>query len=540
MLKNRRFALFVCTLSPLLVWPLSSHSLAHPWEVAAWFGVFAILAASTPARFLRLAALLQLFILPITLGWAGTVAVTGYGPSNAAFEAATSGAIHELWVAAQLAFGHRSFLVSAAVTTLMLIWALWATWGQPTPQAPGSQLPDGLFLLFLMPLIAVNMDGMGYPRIAQIAGQEARLSVAWLSHIGLAKSWVKESADKAGRLNGTNQAIRSAQSAERKFSMQPGLAVFIVGESLRADALMQIGRGPWSNALQARLVSGLGLRLRDACAGANSTFGSVPFLLTATEPGDATASNKSPTILASLKAAGAKTAYISNHEHWVAPETGHDLAQRTSSMEMVAYDDAVIEVLGDFVARSGNGPKAALLHIYGQHFLYDKRYPPASFPALSKNLSAAALEESHYARAAEYGVKVLLSAAAILDRQETPAFLVFTSDHGENLSSDGTGKKYHALPVSGKNDSTVPALVLWNQAFANTGRAKLLAPLAGSGSSGGSGGSGDLIAHRDVALAWLALAGMPGQLQATPSPRTWGAANEGAPPAAIACTTLKP
>ncbi len=534
--KNGRLAVFVCSLMPMLVWPLSGHKLAHPWQVLAWFMLFALLAASISARLLRLSALLQLLLLPVTLGWIGTVAATGYGPSNAAFEAATSGAIGELMTAAQLALTQTAFVICAVLTLASLAWALsatWAHWDAWRQQRPKNTLGDILFLCCLAPLASANMDVLGYPGAAQLAGQEARLSVTWLSHLGMAKALMKQAIDQAGRgpTAHRGETIRSAHNAAKLFDMQPGLAVFVVGESLRADALVQVGRGPWSQALNERLTRGLGARLRDACSGASATFDSVPRLLTAVEPGDVAGAAAQPTILASAKAAGAKTAYVINHESWVVPETGHDVMQRTSSMETVAYDDAVIEALGDFAARSGKGPKAALLHIYGQHFFYDKRYPANAFAALPDNLSADVRQERHYARAAEYGLKVLLDAAAILDAQAEPAFLVFTSDHGENLPSDHTGKKYHALPVSGKNDTTVPVLVLWNRAFADSGKSAMLAPLQGSGG---------LIAHRDVARAWLALAGMPGALQATPEPRTWGAASAGFPVGAIACTTLKP
>jgi glucan phosphoethanolaminetransferase (alkaline phosphatase superfamily) len=229
--------------------------------------------------------------------------------------------------------------------------------------------------------------------------------------------------------------------------------------------------------------------------------------------------------------AGAKTAYINNQGSWIVPETGHDVMQTTTTMGHQSYDDAVIKALGDFVEYTGYGPKAALLHIYGQHFFYDQRYPPTAFAPIPENLNADEREERQYAQAAEYGLKVLLDAANILDQQKQPSFLIFTSDHGENLVSDRTGKKYHALPISGKNDTTVPAIALWNRAFAESGRARLLNTLIeGHG----------LIAHRDVALAWLSLAGAPGNVIANPEPKTWGALVAGAGASAIACSALAP
>jgi glucan phosphoethanolaminetransferase (alkaline phosphatase superfamily) len=526
-LKNGRLALFVCTLTPMLAWPLSRQTLAHPWQALGWGLLCAMLAAATPARYLRAASCLQALILPLTLGWIGSIAVTGYAPSNAAFEAATSGVIHEVLAAAQLALRQSAFQLGAILIVSTLAWAIWANWRQSTT----SRQFEWLFLICLLPLAGANMDALGYPSLAQVAGPEARFSVPWLFDMGLAKGLLKQTIDETVRGPGKGEHIRAASDADKTFTMHDGLAVFIVGESLRADALLQSGRGPWSQAMQERLAQGLGIRLRDACSGANSTFESVPRLLTAVDPGEVAAAASRPTILAKAKAAGAKTAYIINHGSWVVPESGHNLMQQTSTMENAAYDDTVIEAFGDFVARGGSGPKAALLHIYGQHFPYLQRYPAPAFPVIPQNLPSDTQEEQQYARAAEYGIKILLRAAHILDQQKEPAFLVFTSDHGENLVSDQTGKKYHALPISGKNDSTVPVLVLWNRAFAVSGKPQLLAPLVGTDG---------LIAHRDVALAWLALAGMSGPLRATGDPHTWGALHAGAPPASISCALLQP
>ena len=112
------------------------------------------------------------------------------------------------------------------------------------------------------------------------------------------------------------------------------------------------------------------------------------------------------------------------------------------------------------------------------------------------------LEELRYQRAAEYGAQVLARAARMLDGLPTPAYLVFTSDHGENLPSDHNGKRFHAGPVNSRPDTLVPALVLWNRAFAQSGRQHRLEALQGTA----------LITHHDLARAWLALLGAPGRL----------------------------
>jgi glucan phosphoethanolaminetransferase (alkaline phosphatase superfamily) len=526
--KLIRLALFVSALSPTLVWPLSGHTLAHPLHVFVWALSCSLLASFTPEKFTRLLLIVQIFALPVTIAWIGSVAVTGFGPSNAAFEAAQNGPLHELWSATQLASKHLSFLITSTLSIAALIWSCRLSWRKKT-NVPSKF--DLLFLITLIPFVCINLDALGYSQLAKFAGPEARLSIPWLYEMELAKSTITTAADRAGRISGANPDIRNAKDAPQRFIMQSGLAIFMLGDSLRADAMLVPGRGKWSEQLQKRLDLGLGVRLNDVCSGGSATSSSVPRLFTAVDPGDVEGAANNPSILALAKAAGAKTAYVSNHEMWLLPEAGHDLSQRTTTLEHQSFDETAVEVFADFVKKTSPGPKAAILHLYGQHFLYEERYPHNEFPPLPNNLSAESLAELHYARAAEYGNKALLDAAEILDSQSTPSFLIFTSDHAENLPSDKTGKKYHALPSSGKNDTTVPAIVLWNAAFKQAGKDQLLAPLTSSNG---------LIAHRDLANAWLILAGMPGQITATKNPTTWGALNPGESNRVLSCAELHP
>lgn len=300
--------------------------------------------------------------------------------------------------------------------------------------------------------------------------------------------------------------------------------MFIIGESLRNDAFIRPERGPYSQALQARLKQGLGVLLPEVCANSNATFLSVPRLVTAATTEDEDTVQHGATILALAKAAGATTIYISNHPDLVVKEKGHETIS-TSTMNISADDSVTVSVLQDFLKRHPNQAAAALIHLFGQHFPYQERYPKDLFKNPEASLNKEEKEELEYQYAAEYGNKVLLDFADLLDKQEMPAFIVFTPDHGENLFSDGTGKKYHAGSELGQHDTLVPALILWNHAFQKSGWLADIGPLLHEKG---------LIAHRDVANAWLTLNGMPHVLSITPDPMAWGATE------AIRCRTLPP
>lgn len=511
-----RVAIFVAGIAPMAIWPASGAPLAHPLEASLWATLYAMLFGFAPGRWVRTLAWLQLLALPLTLAWIGTVAVTGAGPSELLRGAAMAATRAEIVQSIRMAFGRPSFLLIATLSGITCFWAV---------RANRAHVPTGNILGFLFVAAMLILFG-AQSNIARLrwmsAGPESKLSVPWMSHVEAGGQMIDAAINLAtlGRLR-PEDIERKVGSAPRLFQANPGLAVFVLGESLRADALMVEGRGPWSRRLQERLAGGLGVRAADACAPSNATYHSVPRLLTAIDPVDAGRLDTVPTILALAHVAGAKTAWISNQEDWVVIEKGHDFMVKTSAgYASASLDEVAVSALSDFVQINPRGPRAAIMHLHGQHFDYVDRYPADFLGPMPAGLSADAQEEWHYRGAAEYGAKVLLDAAAILDREKEPAFLVFTSDHGENLVSDGTGRKYHAIPGSVKFDVMTPVLFLWNRAFAQSGRSALIAPLIVPK------GAPAMIAHRDVAKAWLLLAGMPGDFSKLSPAITW-ASNEG-------------
>ena len=522
-----RLALFAAALCPLAIWLISSGRLARPGETAAWALLCALLMASAPGRWMRPFAYAQLLLLPLTLAWVGAVASTGMGPSIASLESVTAGAYKEVRTALEVVLRAPGFALTAGATLLLSAVAARLAHRQRWEADGRSGL---LFLVLLLPASAAVLDAAGLHGFARLAGPEARVSVPWLSHLEMMKASLNQLVMPGAQARDA-QPVRSALGVAPAFRTEAGVAVLIIGESLRADALLKPGRGPGSAELQRRLDDGLGVRLPDACAGGNGTFIAVPKLLTAAPAEAPPSDTHRPSLLALARAGGAKTAYINNHEIWVMPETGHDLVQKISSTETNSYDEVATEAVENFIRREEGSPSLAIvLHLYGQHFFYEDRYPSELFEPEPAPASPTELEELRYQRAAEYGAQVLARAARMLDGLPTPAYLVFTSDHGENLPSDHNGKRFHAGPVNSRTDTLVPALVLWNRAFAQSGRQHRLEALQGTA----------LITHHDLARAWLALLGAPGRLTPAADPMTWGAVTAGMAAGPLRCGDLPP
>ena len=496
-----RFFLFFSALFPSTIWLLSRSRLSNPLEDFLWTIVCASAVAFSPGRIGPLfSAWLQLFLTPLTFLWVGSVAITGSGPSGLLIDAALTAGKGEISTSIEAALSQQSVIFVATLTMIGVFIALRV--------AKNSQISTNNFtsLIFIFSLMLISVVVADRKHVFKISPLEVKSSVPLISDLVMLQEVQQIH-------NASVMSVSDWKPANSKklFQVRKGLAVFVVGESMRTDSLLKEDRGPWSRLLRDRLEKGLGIRVADACAYGNSTQISVPRLLTLADVDDNSDFGKKPTILAMLKAAGATTAYIYNQVPPLVKEKGHDFISSASGIDYSVYDDVVVEMFSEFLAKSGKGPKAAILHLKGQHYLYADRYPPEIFSPPPKNLSSDALEELEYNRAAEYGVKVLLDLAKALDEQEEPAYLVFTSDHGENLRSDGLGKKYHASSSPTRYDSTVPVLFLWNKSFIRSGRLKDIEALLKADG---------LIAHRDVARSWLALAGMPGKYLVTKNPRT--------------------
>jgi glucan phosphoethanolaminetransferase (alkaline phosphatase superfamily) len=516
-----RPALFFAALVPALAWFVAGMSLAHPGQTLFWSMACATTIALVPWP--RVGALLLLLCLPLTLIWTSSVLLTGSGPTTTLVLAAATATPREI----ATAFAEAVRTPAVVVLGLLQVAAVGLAW-RVTRGSPSSR-SGPVAWLFVVAVFATLLARLGpefgLAQTLRWMGPEAWRSVAWLSHVEVVRSAAQEGLDRLS--HDGRSFVRDGRAAPAGFRAPPGLAVFVLGESLRADALAVAGRGPWSDRLLARLDRGLGLRLPDACAAGNGTAVAAPRLLTMSDPADERTSREGPTLLAHAKAAGAATAWISAQESLIVRESGHDIVtQLSSSSEHGPHDDAAVLALRQFAeTRRGRGARAALVHLLGQHFHYVDRYPADAFGAEPAGLSPSELEALRYGRAAEFGARVLVELGRLLDDESEPAFLVFTSDHGENLLVDGHGKRYHST-APGQLDTRVPTLVLWNEAFAATGRTRLLDAFRAPA----------LIAHRDVARLWLALAGGPQDVRPTPRPMTW----TGAPRTVTPCDELKP
>jgi glucan phosphoethanolaminetransferase (alkaline phosphatase superfamily) len=512
-----------------------------------------------PRPWWKVSCIATVIALPYTLWWCGVAAAGGAGAEYDAAIAAMETNPSEATGALKFVLNLPSFVMVAMTHIFFLALACAAAW--PRAQGKFSQDPERRAVSFALlvsvaplslcallfmhtPEGAVRAHGLfGAATVASPLGSAGEIAAAGIEAAAARQNELapqtRPSASKRGK-----PAYNREEAHVSKIVTAPVLAIFIVGESVRADGYGpgQRNRGAASRALAERVDAGLGSWLPTTCASSDGTHRAVPMLLTATPPENEPQASIAPTILGILKADGFKTAWLANNEAGPhARERGHDLYAGVFNVNPDAADGAPLahwKFDTDMVptARKFAGavtdPTALIMHTSGNHIPYEWRYPSGFFAPEPAHLGTDQLVDLRYAHALEYGARMILGVATILDSTAAPAFLIYVSDHGENLPSDHNGLVTHLGPRTSIRVGTVPAFVLWNKAMAESGRpAQALSKLL----------TAKQIAQADVARLFLILAGAEeGPLVPTSEPKIVGRVHVGDNYEAVPCSALQP
>lgn len=518
------------------------------------------IAAFLPRALWRIACAVTVLCLPFTIWWIGYAAVGGAGPGYDAAVAVVQTNQSEVSGALDIIRHNAPFATVTALHLLLLALACRCAWRHREAVTAAekrfvvvglaaSLLPLGLALALADQLSeqqrhAVRLQpGNGPFNWARAERPHPLFGPAtFASPLGSAEEIASMKLRLASRAEA--QDYRRVAPPPMPQVKEPTLAIFFIGESARLAGIgpEHAARGVASRALNDRIARGLGAWLPPTCAAGDGTHLSVPSLLTMTPADQFPAALVKPTVMGLVHAAGYRTAWLAdNHGGPDAQERGHDLYAGMFNVNpddlygdhLVSWrsDADMLPAARDF-ARDARGPRAILMHSIGSHFPYQARYPADFFAPEPEGLDAEALTDLRYDRSLEYTVHVVLGAASIVDASPAPAFLIYTSDHGENLPSDHDGLQGHLAARTSTGVAWVPTFVLWNQAMADTGRPqRILEALK----------KAPVIAHLDVSRAFLGLAGVAeGPVEPTPTPMTWGRAAIGDEYGPVACSRLAP
>lgn len=271
------------------------------------------------------------------------------------------------------------------------------------------------------------------------------------------------------------QAGREKPTVSLNGRARPGSAeealhlVLVIGESVRPDHLGIYGYGrdttPGLSALRDEL-----LLFHDVASTAHWTGVAVPGIV-----GRPFGDHGRASVVSTLREGGYHAAWLSNQEN-------SDLISDADVADFARGDydfhlrmDAALLPPFEALLRQAGPRQFIVLHMIGSHFPYEERYD-AQARRFTPTLADAGVNgwpgPGHKAEAINsYDNtlvvldRFLMRTIAALRADPTPALLVFTSDHGENLFDDERQRFMHALTDPSKADTTVPLFFWANEAY---------------------------------------------------------------------------
>lgn len=234
--------------------------------------------------------------------------------------------------------------------------------------------------------------------------------------------------------------------------------IMVVGEASRALNWQLFG---YNRPTTPRLCNTKGLvPFSDMLTQVNATHKTVPIILSpcSAENYDSIFMRKS--IITLFKEAGFHTMFISNQVpnrsliDYFSEEADHriDISPRDGALYTESrYDGDMIDHIRQQLAES-NENLFIVLHTYGSHFNFEKRYPRefARFTpdiASSVNVANRAAVVNAYDNSILYTDHVLSEIIGLLDSAQVRSALLYSADHGEDLMDDDRGRFLHASPT---------------------------------------------------------------------------------------------
>lgn len=253
------------------------------------------------------------------------------------------------------------------------------------------------------------------------------------------------------------------------------LYVMVVGETSRAADWQLMG---YSRPTNPRLSCRDGLICgRKALSESNTTHKSVPMLMSPVEAVTYdTDIYKVKSIITAFKEAGFETAFISNQR----PNRSFIdfFGEEADTTLFVREQPGYVETPGDFVLLkeldtllAGHPRKLfAVLHCYGSHFNYCDRYgaEDAHFgPCDFSDASAKYRDQlvNAYDNTIVATDRFLDGVIARLAAEDAEGWMIYTSDHGEDIFDNGSGKFLHASPMPSVHQVKVPLLAWLSDSY---------------------------------------------------------------------------
>ena len=265
--------------------------------------------------------------------------------------------------------------------------------------------------------------------------------------------------------------------ATRKKSANRSIHVLIIGESGRYASWGVNGYArPTTPRMQQfrHLIS-----LQDAISSHNETVKSVALTITMTGAAKANEHSAQPSILKLFREAGYRTYWISNQNDWGAlPIRIHindaDSIHCTVGNKGITdeHDGVLLPVINNTL--QGTADKFLVIHLTGNHWSYEKRYPKefAVFGELNTKTKYSYFDKSRkkelidiYDNSVLYQDHIIAEIQSMLEKTGSDYTLTYLPDHGENLFDDCRELTGHGTNFTSASFH-IPLFITYSESYA--------------------------------------------------------------------------
>jgi len=339
-------------------------------------------------------------------------------------------------------------------------------------------------------LVRVRVTQTSLTRRASFLGATVCIALLWTYANARSWLWIDQNSGRLGGLvlpwsyvvNSIRYVAAAPGSAPRQMLLPPAypttpgrvVVVLVIGESARAANFSLYGYQRQTNPVLAK--SGV-VAMKNTRACSTSTTVSVRCILS--HEGSRSGRDAYELLPTYLQRQAVDVLWRSNN--WGEPplqvgsfERAQDIARgcRGSRCDRLAYDEVLLRGLAEKLRAPGSEKRLVVLHQAGSHGpRYFTKYP-AEFQVfkpvcVTVDLSKCRDEElvNAYDNSVLYSDYVLGRLISILRSLETPAVMLYVSDHGESLGENGL--YLHGIPYAIAPDAqtTVPFIVWASDAF---------------------------------------------------------------------------
>ena len=295
----------------------------------------------------------------------------------------------------------------------------------------------------------------------------------------------------------TSKEFRFHAVKGQQDSVRREVYVMVIGEASRAASWQLFGYERETTprlSQQANLVA-----FRDILTQSNTTHKSVPIILSGASAENFDSIWVQKSMLTLFKEAGFRTVFISNQPpnrsliDFFANEadTTIDITSHNSNFGVEHLDEEVIPILKKQIASSDDN-LFVVIHTYGSHFAYFKRYSKefAQFKpdyALAVKRSSRQEVINSYDNSILYTDYVLSKVIATLDNANVCSALLYCADHGEDLMDDRRYRFLHASPTTTYYQLHVAAFAWFSNRYRSVFPEKYVAAMANRDAAGTTG-----------------------------------------------------